>query len=309
MKKMINQPLVSVIMPVYNAGEFLVEAIESILKQTYRNFELLIVDDGSTDNSWNMIKKYKKMYPKKIRIYHLAKQTNYAGNGAVNYGLQFAKGEFIVRMDADDVSLPQRLEKQVDFMLHNPKVILLGTQAQVIDKKGKFLGNKIVPVTHKNIYDQYGVIHPIIHPSCMLRRALLPNPNKIYESKFGVNSDYYSFFRLLNHGEFANLPDFLLKYRVHEGNFSLQNPKKKFVNSLKIRLSAIADFNYQISLRSSLLMILQTMIILPLPEKLIVPLYMVSRGMSNSNGLIGKFKTSLQLVARRTYSGVLSLLI
>ena len=168
-----RKPLVSVIMPVYNAGEFLVEAIESILDQNYRNYEFIIVDDGSTDNSWNIIKVIKEKYPKKIKIFRLKKQTNFAGNGAVNYGLKHTKGEFIVRMDADDISMPDRLEKQVDFMLKNPNLILLGTQAKVINKKGKIIGDKNVPLTHKEIYDKYGVVHPVIHPSCMFRRSLL----------------------------------------------------------------------------------------------------------------------------------------
>ena len=98
--------------------------------------------------------------------------------------------------------------------------------------------------------------------------------NKIYENKFGVNGDYYSFFKLLNYGEFANLPLYLLKYRVHEKNYSLQPPKKKFINSLKIRIKAITDLNYQISIKAFILMVIQTIVILLTPEKMIIPLYM-----------------------------------
>lgn len=281
MKMKNDNPLVSVIMPVYNAKAYLAEAIESILHQTYENFELIIVDDGSTDNSWEVIKKYRARNPKKIKIFHLAKQVNYAGNGAVNYGLKYARGEYIARMDSDDIAHPERLEKQVNFMLNNPYVILVGSQAKLIDIKGKVFGVKKVPTDHKKIYDAYGMVHPIIHPSCMIRRSLLPDPNRIYEDKYGVNSDYYTFFRFLNRGRFANLDETLLKYRIHEGNFSLQKPKKKFINSIKIRLDAYHNLNYKLTLQAWVVMLLQSAIVLTLPERFIVPLYLTSRGMTN----------------------------
>jgi len=97
-------PLVTIIMPVHNAGKFLVPAIESILAQTYARFELIIVDDGSTDQSWKTIRAYKKRYPKTIRVYRTEKQLNSAGNGATDVGLSHAKGEYIARMDGDDVA-------------------------------------------------------------------------------------------------------------------------------------------------------------------------------------------------------------
>lgn len=93
-------------MPVYNAGSFLVEAIESILNQTYKNYEFIIVDDGSTDNSWEIIERYKSKYPRLIKTYRLTKNTNADGNGAVNAVLPYAKGEYIARMDADDCAHP-----------------------------------------------------------------------------------------------------------------------------------------------------------------------------------------------------------
>jgi len=280
MYKVNCKPTVSVIMPVYNAGEFIVEAIESILNQTYKNFEFIIVDDGSTDNSWQIIQKFQKRHPRLIKTYRLNKQTNYAGNGATNHGLKFAKGEFIVRMDADDIAHPQRLEKQVTFMIKNPDVILLGTQANLIDRLGKKIGKKIVPITHKKIYEEYGIVHPIIHPTCMFRRSLLPDPNKIYANKYGVNSDYYSFFYLLNYGKFANLPEFLLNYRIHANNFSLKYPKKKFINSLKIRYAAITRFGYKITLKAFCLTLIQALIVGLIPERLIVPLYLRIRAVS-----------------------------
>lgn len=273
-----QSPLVSVIMPVYNAGGFLTQAIESILKQTYKNWELIIVDDASTDNSWKTITYFQKLYPKKIRAFQTPKQTNAAGNGATNYGMKYAKGTFIARMDADDISLPKRLEKQVVYMLSHPELILLGTQATVINQTGKIIGQKIMPTTHQEIYKQYGVFHPMIHPSVMIRKKLLPNKKRIYEMKWGTNDDYYTFFKLLNHGLFANLNESLIKYRVHGKNFSLIKPKTKFMHSVKIRLEAMRKLNYAMSLHAFLLMTIQWITISVLPESLIIPIYLIVRG-------------------------------
>lgn len=291
-------PLVSVIMPVYNAEGYLAEAVKSILGQTYRNFEFIVVDDGSTDRSWKIIRKFAKRYSRRIKAYRLKKTINYAGNGAVNYGYRFAKGDYIVRMDADDIAMPKRLKKQVEFMEKHPEVILSGTQAYVIDGKGTVTGRKNVPLAHEKIYDEYGVVHPIIHPTVMIRRSLLPQKDRIYEKKFGINSDYYTFFRLLKYGKFANMGEYLLKYRVHSGNFSYKKPKERFINSFKIRVSAIIDLDYKISLKSAVMMTAQTMLVLLLPEKYIVPVYLTIRGMNSPREFIvrngAKFATFLQ---------------
>lgn len=276
-----KQPLVSVIMPVYNAGKFLGPAIDSIVAQTYKRIELIIVDDASTDDSWKTVQAYKKRYPKLIRAYHIAKQTNSAGNGATNFGLTKARGEFVARMDSDDISYPTRIEKQVTYMLANPGTILVGAQATVIDKNGRTIGVKNMPTTHEAIYKQFGVLHPIIHPSVMIRRSLLPNPDRIYAMKWDVNDDYYTFFKLLGHGQFANLPEYLLKYRIHGNNLSLINPKEKFQNSVNIRLEAVRQLGYQLSPMAMVLMLLQYIVVSLIPSQLVVPTYMFFRGMTH----------------------------
>lgn len=268
-------------MPVHNAGKFLVPAIESCIKQTYKNMELLLVDDRSTDDSWKVLQSYRKNYPKLIRIFRTKVKTNSAGNGAMNYVLPKAKGVYIARMDADDIALPKRIEKQIAFLESHPLTILCGTQALIIDKYGKITGKKSMPVTNTAIYRAYGILHPMIHPSVMIRRSMLPDKNKIYAMKWDVNDDYYTFFSLLQYGQFANIPEFLLKYRIHGNNLSLQNPKEKFMNSIHIRMEAIKKFHYIISIDALLIMAIQFSLISLLPERLIVPLYMALRGMAS----------------------------
>lgn len=283
MTKSNKQPLVSVIMPVYNAGEFLAEAIESILWQTYKNIEFIIVDDKSTDSSRKIIREYQRKYPKLIRAYFLKKNINAAGNGAVNAVLPFAKGRYLARMDADDISLPQRLEKQVEFLKKNKDVILVGTQALVVDGKGEIIGRKTFPLTHEKIYKKYAVVHPIIHPTCMIRRSALENKNRLYELKGGVNDDYYTFFRLLQRGKFANMPEFLLKYRVHGNNASLKNLKQKYTVISQIRKTAIENFGYKISLKNKVLVFVQDLIVGLIPENLFRPFYFFVKGLKVEN--------------------------
>ena len=279
--KKINNPLVSIVMPVYNADKYLLEAIESVLAQTYTNYELVIVDDVSTDKSWDIIKKFQKKYPKQIRAVKLKINTNAAGNGGMNAVYTQLKGKYIARMDADDIADPMRIEKQVKFMEAHPKAILVGTQAHIIDATGKITGKKTFPTSHEAIYKQYFVLHPILHPSVMFRKSLIPNKEYIYENKWGINDDYYTFFKFLKYGKFYNLPEALLYYRMHGLNFSLQNPKAKFINSIKIRLQAIREFGYRPSIKSVFLMLTQVITIPLIPESLIVPLYFAIRGIKH----------------------------
>lgn len=271
MKK--NKPLVSVIMPVYNTAEFVTDAIESILSQTYRNFELIVIDDGSTDNTPEILRDYKSRYPKTICLITL--KRNIGDSQTTNIGFRVAKGEFIARMDADDVSHPERIVKQVAYMLKHPKVIMLGTQAEIINENGEKIGEKIFPTKHTNIYKDYAIYHPMLHPSCLLRRALLPKKEFLYESGHRPNDDYYTFFKFLNYGEFANLPEKLLYYRIHSKNISLQNLKKRFYNTLKIRITAIAKLGYKPSVKGLLAMLVQLALVSFVPERALPVLYML----------------------------------
>ncbi|MBI3289946.1 glycosyltransferase [Candidatus Microgenomates bacterium] len=293
MQKLIKNPLVSVIMPVYNGSFFVTEAIESILAQTYKPLEFIIVDDCSRDSTPGILEQYKKRFPEALRVISLKKNLGGAGSAAVNAVLHKAKGKFIARMDSDDIAHPQKIELQVKYMLAHPEVIVLGTQADVINGENEIVGKKNFPLTHKKIYESFAVVNPMLHPSCMFRRALLPSKDKLYENKFEPNDDYYTFFKFLNYGKFANLPQPLFYYRVHGNNISLQNPKSKFQNSLMIRKLAINTLGYVPTNRGKILTFAQRVLISILPEKIIVPLYMLFRGMLSPINLLPRTKISL----------------
>ena len=130
-------PLISVIMPAYNAEKYIGEAIESILNQTLKDFELIIVNDASTDSTGNIIKSYAE---KDSRIVVLVNENNLNIAGSLNRGISVAKGTFIARMDADDIALPERLEMQAKVMSENPQVAVVGNDIQLINESGVVIG-------------------------------------------------------------------------------------------------------------------------------------------------------------------------
>lgn len=298
----LRMPLVSVIMPVFNMEEYVEEAIISIINQTYKKIELILVDDASSDKSSVIIKYYARLYPNIIKTIRISKTSNAAGNGAFNAGLRKARGQFVARMDADDVSKPERIAHQVNYLIKNPKVVILGTQAEVINSIGETTGQKTVPVDNAKIKQAFSVRNAIIHPSVMYRRSSLPNPNKIYHLKYGMGDDYYTFFGLMKTGKFSNLNEFLIKYRVHNKNSTFRKPRKDFIDSIKIRKAAVSDFGYKISLKSYLIIIAQGVCIFLLPEKIAVKLYFIVRGMIKPKINLHSLITSPKIAFRKIYS-------
>lgn len=280
-----KKPFVSVIMPVYNGESFISEAIESILTQTYQDFELFIINDRSSDETSEIIKEYKKRFPQKIRLIQLNKR--HGAYGAMNAAMKYAKGEFIAPMDSDDVSHPERLRKEVEFLLNNPDVIVVGSFARIIDKNKNVVGRKIFGITHQAIYSSFFYVHPIVHPSCMIRKNMLLQNDKLYQDIFGVNDDYYTFFTLLCLGKFANIPEFLLDYRVHLGNSSLQGLKSKFFNTVKIRLNAVRNLGYKPELSGYLRFLMQILLVSFIPEKVLLTIYLYIKGIHKPKDLVG----------------------
>lgn len=265
-------------MPVYNAGNFLCEAIESILNQTYQNFELIIVNDASTDGSAKIIREYIRNYPKKIKAIHLKKNINGGGDAAGNVGFALAKGGYVARMDSDDVADPSRLEKQVKYLQTHKRVDVLGSCAEVINIKGEVTGEKNVPLTHKAILQEFFTFHPMIHPTVMVRRSSIIG-SVLYSQELPSNNDYLTFFKLIMNGKrFANLPDKLLSYRLHGTNDSLLKLKRNFVNSLRTRQIAVTQLGYKPSIFAVLKLISQCIVVFALPERVAVEIYLLVRG-------------------------------
>jgi len=207
-----TSPTVSVVMPVYNAARYLAEAVESILAQTFGDFEFVIVDDGSTDRSPATLDDYAAR-DARIRI---VRRANTGIVGALNDALAESKAPLIARMDADDVSLPERLEKQVAYMRDHDECIALGSRVVGIDPYGCVLFQSEHKLAHDEIDRELlnGVGWAIVHPVAMLRRDAVERVGG-YRREWQWVEDLDLFLRLAEIGKLANLPDQLLRYRQH----------------------------------------------------------------------------------------------
>lgn len=200
-----TQPVVSVILPVYNAEQYLDVAIRSVLWQTYTNFELIILNDGSTDRSDEIIRQYND---KRIRY---SRQDNRGLIATLNTLIGQARGQYIARMDADDVSLPERLATQVHRFEQDPPLGLLGSWVQVIDHDDDFVGTVRYPVTDTVIRATLAVRNSFAHGSVMFRRSLQPT----YSTEALHAEDYDLWCRLAGSTKMANIPEVLYQWRFH----------------------------------------------------------------------------------------------
>lgn len=211
-------PKISVVMPVYNAQKYLREAIESILNQTFRDFEFIIVNDGSSDASGQIIKTYEDS-----RII-LISQTNAGIVRALNTGIYTAKAECIARMDADDISMPNRLELQYDFLQNHPECVAVGSNAAVIDQNGNYVYTSCQPLNCQAI-NQAVPTTPFFHSSTMYKKESFQRVGGYAD--FHSMEDVVFFNKLTKLGSLKNLPDVLIKYRLVPTAISLRSPVKK----------------------------------------------------------------------------------
>ena len=207
-------PLISVILPVYNAEKYIKESVFSVLNQTFKDFELIIINDGSTDKSGEVIK---SIIDERI-IY--VEQKNMGLPATLNVGIKMARAEIIARQDNDDISLPQRFEKQLKFLKENPKVALLGTRAIIINESGKRIGKNLDHPTDK-IELKFALLfnNPFAHSSVFFRKAILEKTGN-YHTGIEVFEDFNLWSRIAQVAEVANLEEHLLLYREVSSSMS-----------------------------------------------------------------------------------------
>jgi len=210
-------PQVTVLMAVYNGERFLRESVESILNQTFRDFEFLIINDGSTDGTRNILRSYDDP---RIRV--VDNEQNIGLTRSLNRGLAFARGEYIARQDADDRSHQFRLEKQVVFMEANPEVVLLGTQARFVNEFG--IPARLLyshrPVTKLGIQWRLMIDSAFVHSSVMFRRKVIWNELHGYNEFFAARQDAELWSRVTVDHKVQNLPETLVDLRMHSGSIT-----------------------------------------------------------------------------------------
>lgn len=228
-------PKISVIMPVYNTKEeFLREAIESILSQTFKDFELIIVDDASD----KFIEDIVSSYSDKRIVYHKMLKNSGAAE-ARNYAIKNAKGKYIAFMDSDDISSPERLEKQYSFLEKNKEIGCLGTQVRIIGKTEQ----NLKPEKHEEIKEKLLTSGCVFcQSSVMLRKNILENNNIFYKTKYVPAEDYALWLDLIGYTQFAILPDTLVYYRDHIDNISHRKAKIQRENCILAQLDTLERF-------------------------------------------------------------------
>lgn len=213
-------PRISVVMAVHNGARYLRESVESVLAQTWRDFEFIIVDDGSTDATPAILNEYEER-DGRVRVIH--NPENIGQTRSLNRGLAVARGEFVARQDADDLSLPERLARQVAFLdaPGHGDVAVLGTVWELIDADGAPISTSRSPLSDTAIRWHSLFNNPFCHTSAMFRRSLLETSGERgYDEGLRYCQDYDLWARLLRHGRGANLPDALVRFRYHAASIS-----------------------------------------------------------------------------------------
>lgn len=213
-----KSPLVSILMPVYNAEQYLSEAVVSALNQTYRNIELVAINDGSKDNSLTILEEFAKN-DSRLRI---ITQKNTGIVGALNRGIQESRGIYIARMDADDISFLNRIEKQVDLIESAPEAVLIATGFEVIDENSEFMYREIIPRTNIDLKRALLLYNPIAHGSVLLRKSTVEKIGG-YSANCGPTEDYELWMRLSKEGDFLGVEDLLYRWRQNRNGITFTN--------------------------------------------------------------------------------------
>lgn len=240
-------------MPVYNAERFLHIAIKSILNQTLKNFELIIINDASSDKTLQIIYKFKKK-DKRIRL--INNKKNIQMSKSINLGISKAKADFIARMDQDDIALPNRFDIQYSFLKSHPNIAIVGSDIITINDSGDSIGKRTYPTTSKELKEVMFRYSPFAHPAVMFRRKVFAELGG-FDPQMVPCEDTDFWFRLGEDYEFASIPFFLLKYRITSTSLSHQNVKNTEIVGFRIKINAMNKYGYKPSLYDIIYNILQ----------------------------------------------------
>lgn len=235
------KPIISVVMPAYNAEHYIAEAIDSILNQTYSDFELIIVNDGSQDKTEEIVLSYSD-----DRIKYLKNETNLGICKTLNKGINVAKGRYIARMDSDDISLPSRLGTQFIFMERHPNIVVAGSDIIIF---GDGISPHLGAMLHNPQECKAGLLFNscFAHPSVIIRKEVLEKEHLIYKDEYKGLEDFELWWQLAKYGDLTNIHKPLLKYRRHsqqETHHVSDRVEKIFKDFINVRFS---DLNINLS--------------------------------------------------------------
>ncbi len=230
-------PLVSVIMPTYNDGKYLKPAIESILNQTYPNIELLLINDGCTDNTDAFVKTLVD-----FRLKYFVNDKNRGYIFSLNKGISLAKGKYIARMDADDLCPLDRLEKQISYLENNPQIDVIGGSMITFENNTNKERICNFPENHDEIKSRLFFRNAISHPTIVIKTKILTKYNIKYNSEYIAAEDYKLWTDLIKVARFHNLSDNLLYYRIHSNSVSKKRSQIQLETANKIQKEILTEF-------------------------------------------------------------------
>ena len=233
------QTAVTVLLAVYNGERYVGKTIESVLRQSFTDYEFIVIDDGSTDATPAVLRSYAE---RDGRIRLLAHENHGVGY-TINRGLNEAHGHLIAIIEADDLMLPDRLQKQVAFFDAHPEHVLVGGYLQIIDPDDNPIGLRKYPVSDEALRSRIVLYDPFGHPSLMFRRADALACGG-YTSRFWTGEDYDFVLRLALRGRIANLPEPLTAYRFHPNSIKSRHTIKQLGETLRIKRTAYAEYGY-----------------------------------------------------------------
>lgn len=266
-------PAISVLLSVYNADKYVSLAIESILNQTVTDFELIIVDDCSSDDSWNICQNYARQ---DNRIVAVRNKLNIGGCETLNVGLKLARGRYIARQDNDDWSYPDRLAKQLKFMETHPDIGIVGGSMEIMNENGKVIGKRSYNTTDSQIRNNIFRYSPFCHPLVMFRKSILDSVGN-YNFKFAPADDYELYFRIGKLSKFANLNEVLMKYRVISTSLTNSQTKKMELATIKVRLLYQNDDCYKANLMDRFYNLVHFISIFVVPSRIKIYLFNIFR--------------------------------
>lgn len=233
-----KNPEISVLLPAYNSAKYIKESVLSILKQSYKDFELIIINDGSTDKTMKVVSELQDE-----RIVLINNSKNLGVSKSLNLGLKIAKGKYIARCDSDDVNDLDRFKKQRIFLKKNKKYVLVGSNAFLINKNGEIIGVKKYPESDKELRKKLIIRNQILHPSVFYRKAVAMKVGG-YSNFLNGAEDYDFFLKLSQFGKLCNLQENLVKRRIHD---------QVITKKMHFKIEVLAIFVRLIHLRKLLL--------------------------------------------------------
>lgn len=256
-------------MPVYNTSNYVSKALDSVLAQTFTDFEIIAVDDGSSDNSMEILKEY-SIKDSRVKVFQ--NEENKGVSYSLNHALRHASAPLVARMDSDDIMVKDRLEKQYTYMQKNPDCVVLGGQETYIDENDKITGNTKYPLSDAEIKRKFFQFQPIADPTSMYNRLKIPPEVFYFDESLTVAEGLDLYFRLFKYGKFANLEDSIILYRQRQGSLFSTDIKRTFKFISMVRKRAKKQYGIKAPFTAGIINFSQKIITSILPLRVAVKL-------------------------------------